>query len=265
AGRDFYATPRVSPDGRRLAWLEWDHPNMPWDGTELKLATLADDGLAGDPGTVAGGREESVFQPAWSPDGVLHLVCDASGWWNLYRVGADGALEALAPAEEGFGHPPWVFGLPTSPFLPGGLIPPIPGLGPMQRLGILEPDGTLNDLELPFTSFYPPQLRAVGDRLACIAGGPAQAAAVVVIDPPSGGGHVLRSSEDPELDPAHPPGPQPIASPTQGGPPPPPPARGRQSPPRGAAPPPPPFTPRRPPAPQGPPGGGGRRWSWLAT
>jgi dipeptidyl aminopeptidase/acylaminoacyl peptidase len=217
AGRDFYASPRVSPDGRRLAWLEWDHPNMPWDGTELKLATLAGDGLAGVPVTVAGGPEESVFQPAWSPDGVLHLVCDASGWWNLYRVGADGALEALAPAAEEFGHPQWVFGLSTYAFLSGGRIACIHGRGPMQRLGILGPDGVLNDLELPFTSFYPPQLRALGDRLACIAGGPTRAAAVVVIDPPTGGVHVLRSSEDRELDPGFLTVPEPIEFPTAGG------------------------------------------------
>ena len=217
AGRDFYATPRVSPDGRQLAWLEWDHPDMPWDGTELKLATLAGDGLAGDPVTVAGGPEESVFQPAWSPDGVLHLVCDASGWWNLYRVGADGVLDALAPAAEEFGHPQWVFGLSTYAFLPRGRIACIHGRGPVQRLGILEPGGVLNDLELPFTSFYPPQLRALGDRLVCIAGGPTRAAAVVVVDPSTGGIQVLRSSEDRELDPRFLTVPEPIEFPTAGG------------------------------------------------
>ena len=217
AGRDFYATPRVSPDGRQLAWLEWDHPDMPWDGTELKLATLAGDGLAGDPVTVAGGPEESVFQPAWSPDGVLHLVCDASGWWNLYRVGADGVLDALAPAAEEFGHPQWVFGLSTYAFLPRGRIACIHGRGPVQRLGILEPGGVLNDLELPFTSFYPPQLRALGDRLVCIAGGPTRAAAVVVVDPSTGGIQVLRSSEDRELDPGFLTVPEPIEFPTAGG------------------------------------------------
>ena len=217
AGRDFYATPRVSPDGRQLAWLEWDHPDMPWDGTELKLATLAGDGLAGDPMTVAGGPEESVFQPAWSPDGVLHLVCDASGWWNLYRVGADGVLDALAPAAEEFGHPQWVFGLSTYAFLPGGRIACIHGRGPVRRLGILEPGGVLNDLELPFTSFYPPQLRALGDRLVCIAGGPTRAAAVVVVDPSTGGIQVLRSSEDRELDPGFLTVPEPIEFPTAGG------------------------------------------------
>jgi dipeptidyl aminopeptidase/acylaminoacyl peptidase len=216
AGRDFYASPQVSPDGRRLAWLEWDHPNMPWDGTELKLAGLAADGLAGDPVTVAGGAEESVFQPAWSPDGFLHLVSDRTGWWNLYRAGPAG-LEPLCPAEEEFGHPQWVFGLSTYAFLPGGRIASIHGRGPMLRLGILGPDGALTDLELPFTTFYPPQLRAAGDRLACLAGGPTRASAVVLIDPASGGAEVLRSSEDRELDPGYLSPPEPIEFPTAGG------------------------------------------------
>src|SRR6266545_3391024 len=88
AGRDFYASPRCSPDGRRLAWLEWDHPNMPWDATELKVAELATG--AGAAATVAGGPGESIFQPEWSPDGVLHFVSDRSGWWNLYRAAAPG-------------------------------------------------------------------------------------------------------------------------------------------------------------------------------
>jgi dipeptidyl aminopeptidase/acylaminoacyl peptidase len=229
AGRDFYASPRLSPDGRRLAWLEWDHPNMPWDGTELRLAELDGDALAGEPVTVAGGPEESVFQPEWSPDGVLHLVSDRTGWWNLYRVGPDGPLpdgpledrggplEALAPAEEEFGHPQWVFGLATYTFLPGGRIACVHGRGPMQRLGVLAPDGILTDVELPFTSFYPPQLRAAGDQVACIAGSPTQAPAVVLIDPADGGVTVLRSSEDKELDPGYLTVPEPIEFPTEGG------------------------------------------------
>ncbi|HWD46601.1 MAG TPA: prolyl oligopeptidase family serine peptidase, partial [Actinomycetota bacterium] len=216
-GRDFYASPRVSPDGRRLAWLEWDHPNMPWDGTELRLATLDGDGLAGDPVTVAGGPEESVFQPDWSPDGVLHLVSDRTGWWNLYRMGPGGDLEALYPAEEEFGHPQWVFGMATYAFLPGGRIACVHGRGPMQHLGVLGPDGALTDLELPFTSFYPPHLRPAGDRLACIAGNPTGAPAVVLIDPAGGGVEVVRSSEDRELDPGYLTTPEPIEFPTAGG------------------------------------------------
>jgi dipeptidyl aminopeptidase/acylaminoacyl peptidase len=216
-GRDFYASPRVSPDGRRLAWLEWDHPNMPWDGTELKTAGLLEDRLVGDPVTVAGGPQESVFQPEWSPDGVLHLVSDRSGWWNLYRVGAGGRLQALAPMEEEFGHPHWVFGMSTYAFLPGGRIACIHGRGPLQRLGILDEDGSLTDLELPFTAFYPPHLRAFGARLACLAGSPTRAAAVVVIDPAGGDVQVLRSSEDRELDPGYLSVPEPIEFPTEGG------------------------------------------------
>jgi dipeptidyl aminopeptidase/acylaminoacyl peptidase len=230
AGRDFYASPRVSPDGRRLAWLEWDHPNMPWDGTELRQAELAGDALVGDPVTVAGGPKESVFQPEWSPDGLLHLVSDASGWWNLHRVDPDGTLVPLCPLEEEFGHPQWVFGMSTYAFLPGGRIATIHHRGPIQRLGILEPapagpagpgDGrpayVLRDLELPFTAFYPPHLRALGDRLALVAGGPTRPAAVVVVDPATGATQVLRSAEDRELDPGYLSVPEPIEYPTEGG------------------------------------------------
>ncbi|HJW60002.1 MAG TPA: prolyl oligopeptidase family serine peptidase, partial [Actinomycetota bacterium] len=160
--------------------------------------------------------EESVVQPEWGPDAVLHLVSDRTGWWNLYRVG-DGALEALAPAAEEFATPHWVFGMSTYAFLPGGRIACIHGRGPMQRLGVLEPDGALRDLELPFTSFYPPHLRAAGDRLACIAGSPTEAPAVVVIDPAGGGVQVLRSSEDEALDPGYLSVPEAIEFPTEGG------------------------------------------------
>ena len=86
SGHDFYAAPRLSPDGDRLAWLTWDHPRMPWDGTELHVATVTDDGTLADERVVLGGPAEAVFQPAWSPDGELHAVSDRTGWWNIYRV-----------------------------------------------------------------------------------------------------------------------------------------------------------------------------------
>ncbi|MBC8056997.1 MAG: PD40 domain-containing protein, partial [Rhizobiales bacterium] len=84
-GHDFFASPALSPDGRQLAWLGWDHPNMPWDGTTLWIADVAPDGTLGAPRRVAGGRAESIFQPSWSPSGELHFVSDRTGWWNLYR------------------------------------------------------------------------------------------------------------------------------------------------------------------------------------
>ncbi len=215
-GRDFYASPRLSPDGRRLAWLEWDHPNMPWDGTELKVAELSGGVPVGESRREAGGPDESIFQPEWSPGGTLHFVSDRSGWWNLYRI-QDGQVEALAPMQEEFGHPQWVFGLARYAFLPGGRIACIHGLGPLQRLGVLDPDGHLADLDLPFTAFYPPQLRVVGDRLACVAGSPTRDAAVVLIDPAGGQVEVLRQSGDQELDPGYLSVPRQIEFPTEGG------------------------------------------------
>ncbi|WP_295994541.1 S9 family peptidase [Rugamonas sp.] len=114
SGADFYAAPRVSPDGRALAWLSWDHPRMPWQGTELWLADFNADGTLAAPRRIAGGAEEAICQPEWSPDGRLHFVSDRSGWWNLYRYceAQDGQprIEGLCPMAAEFGAPHWSFG-----------------------------------------------------------------------------------------------------------------------------------------------------------
>jgi dipeptidyl aminopeptidase/acylaminoacyl peptidase len=110
AGHDFYAAPRLSPDGRRLAWLAWNHPSMPFFDTELWLADIAADGALVAPRRIAGGIGESLAQPHWSPDGCLYVVSDRSGWWNLYRVDSHDALEAVCPMSAEFAHPQWVFG-----------------------------------------------------------------------------------------------------------------------------------------------------------
>jgi dipeptidyl aminopeptidase/acylaminoacyl peptidase len=115
SGQDFYASPRLSTDGRRLAWLSWNHPDMPWDGTELWLADLGPDGLPANPRCVAGSREESVFQPQFAPDGTLYFVSDRNDWWNLYRL-REGRVEALMPMEAEFGLPQWIFGMSTYAF-----------------------------------------------------------------------------------------------------------------------------------------------------
>ena len=94
-GADFYSNPRVSPDGTQLAWLAWNHPNMPWDDTELFVASIASDGSIGQPRKVAGGEDESIFQPSWSPDGTLYFVSDRTDWWNLYAE-RDGKIVAHA-------------------------------------------------------------------------------------------------------------------------------------------------------------------------
>ena len=117
SGADFYAAPRLSPDGRQLAWLSWDHPNMPWDGTFLWLADIAVDGALTNARRVAGGANISVFQPEWSPDGTLHFVDDSTGWWNLYRW-RNGTPEPLCPRQAEFGLPLWQFGMRVSDFWP---------------------------------------------------------------------------------------------------------------------------------------------------
>ncbi len=110
SGNDFYSSPRISPDGTQLAWLTWHHPHMPWDGTELWVGQWAETGQIAQPERVAGGSAESVTQPEWSPEGVLHFVSDRSEWWNLYRW-QQGAVEALYPMEAEFAQPQWVFGM----------------------------------------------------------------------------------------------------------------------------------------------------------
>ena len=116
SGADFYSNPRLSPDGRRLAWLQWNHPNMPWDGSELWVGEIGEDGMVSSSELIAGGPQESIFQPEWAPDGTLYFVSDRTGWWNLYRRSGDGD-EAVAPMEAEFGLPQWVFGMATYAFL----------------------------------------------------------------------------------------------------------------------------------------------------
>ncbi len=116
AGHDFYASPVFSPDGTRLAWLAWDHPNMPWNGTVLEALEWGAEGIRGEPRSLAGGTRESLFQPRFSPSGALYVVTDRSGWWNLARVTQSG-LQPVHALEAELGRPQWVFGQSTWDFV----------------------------------------------------------------------------------------------------------------------------------------------------
>jgi hypothetical protein len=116
SGNDFYASPRLSPDGSCLAWLTWHHPNMPWNGTELWLGDIDASGAVVNARQVAGGSDESIFQPEFSPDGTLYFVSDKSAWWNIYRLIDDQRVEAVHAREAEFGAPQWVFGMSTYAF-----------------------------------------------------------------------------------------------------------------------------------------------------
>ncbi|HEY3163679.1 MAG TPA: hypothetical protein VGJ71_04930, partial [Candidatus Limnocylindrales bacterium] len=122
-GHDFVSAPRVSPDGRQLAWLCWDHPNLPWDGTELVLAELDEAGRPANERVVAGSPSDWIAQPRWSPDGVLHFVAELDGWMNLFRLGRGERIERVSePFEAEFAFPDWVFGLANYAFGPDGSI-----------------------------------------------------------------------------------------------------------------------------------------------
>jgi len=178
-GSDFYAAPRLSPDGTSLAWLEWHHPNMPWDGTELRLATIAADGSLADPRTIAGSRTDWISQPRWSPDGVLHFAAEPTGWMNLFRwVG--GRAEQITDLEAELVGPDWQFGYSTYLFLSGGDILAIARSAGRDELIRIARDGSMTTIDLPYTEMS--SLSADGTRIVLRAAGPKQPAHVIELD-----------------------------------------------------------------------------------
>jgi len=198
SGADFYSSPRCSPDGGRLAWLSWNHPNMPWDGTQLWVGELTAGGTVGHQHLVAGGPTESIFQPEWSPDGVLYFVSDRSGWWNLYRWRA-GAVEPLCPMAAEFGVPQWVFGLSTYAFESVERIVCCYGERGKWRLATLDTrTRQLSPIEIPYTDIG--SLHATGGRVLFHGASPTQAPAIVEMEPSAKRTQVLRSSSETVID-----------------------------------------------------------------
>jgi dipeptidyl aminopeptidase/acylaminoacyl peptidase len=170
-GADFYSSPRLSPDGRSLAWLSWDHPNMPWQGTTLWLAEVRDDGTLAAPARIAGGVEESICQPEWSPDGLLHFVSDRSGWWNLYRLCGDRRTESLCPMEAEFGSPHWTFGNSMYGFRSASeIICTYIDKGVSRLARLLPGSGKLEAIANPYEEIR--ELRVGKGYIAMLAGGP---------------------------------------------------------------------------------------------
>jgi dipeptidyl aminopeptidase/acylaminoacyl peptidase len=215
AGNDFYSTPRLSPDGTQLAWLTWNHPNMPWDGCELWVGTLDTNGYVVRAELVAGGPEESIFQPQWSPDGVLYFISDRSGWWNIYRRRAN-QVEPLHPLDAEFGIPQWVFGLSTYTFISPERIVCCYSDKDGSHLAFLDTTtGQLTPLQTSYTSIG--NIQATSDRILFIGASPTEFSALVEIDLASQQTSVLRRSSNVELDPAYISVPQPIEFPTEQG------------------------------------------------
>ncbi|MFN0120817.1 MAG: S9 family peptidase [Blastocatellia bacterium] len=211
SGHDFFAAPRLSPDGETLCWLSWDHPRMPWDGTELWTAPVHNHGDHGGHGghgghgapgrarKIAGGPEESITQPQWSPDGTLHFISDSSGWCNLYRLEGETA-HALCPMENDFGAPHWTFGVSTWGFLDADqILCSFIERGSAQLSLLNTRTGRLHRLETPFSRID--GLRTQNGCAVFAAAGPLEPNAIVLFDGAKLSHESLRQASDALIDP----------------------------------------------------------------
>lgn len=214
SGNDFYATPRLNPEGTRLAWLTWNHPNMPWDGTELWVADVLEEGTLGEPEKVAGGETESVFQPTWSLDGVLHFVSDRSGWWNLYRW-REGEIEHLLDMDAEFGLPQWGFDMSTYDFeSPTSIICTYTQNGIWYLARLDTEEQTLTPIETPYTHVLSPKVGPEG--IALRVGSATEPASIALLDLKTNEISILRRSTRRVPRPAYLSESEPIEFPTEG-------------------------------------------------
>ena len=247
SGSDFYSSPRLSPDRSVLAWLSWNHPNMPWDGTQLWVAQIEEDGSLGEAECVAGGVDESIFQPEWSPDGVLYFVSDRTGWWNFYRwqpstlpnPPKNKSLSLSSPFEKGeprgvrgeteggrveplcemaaeFGLPQWVFGMSTYGFeSENRIICTYTQEGIWQLASLDLQTKQLEVIETPYTEIS--SVHAANGRAVFIGGSGTEATVIVQMDLATRQMEVLRRSNELEIDSGYISTPQAIAFPTENG------------------------------------------------
>jgi dipeptidyl aminopeptidase/acylaminoacyl peptidase len=223
SGHDFYSAVSISPDGRRICWVSWDHPNMPWDGTELWEAELdVSDACVRAPRLVAGGRSESVTQPKYGPDGTLHYVSDPSGWWNLYAAAPDeGGGRPLGPMQAELGVPDFVFGLSSYALLGDGTVLATWRRDGREHVGVLRPGSdSFSEVDCGFT--YVTQLRDAddGSSAVAVAGSATLPPSVVRMEVSVTGGvdvEILRRSRADVVDAAYLSTPEPIDFPTEGG------------------------------------------------
>lgn len=194
SGHDFYSSPRLAPDGRWLAFLAWDHPNMPWVGTGLYVISLTQ--ADAKPILIAGGEGESIFQPEWAPDGsALYFISDRSGWWNIYRQVSRTPTEAVTEMEAEFGQPQWVFGMSTYAFTENNRLVcsyVSKGLAHLATVDLATKE--LKPLDLPWTEFS--SVRGYKNRVVFRAGSSTQPSSIVVLDVDSDHPNILKRSTD---------------------------------------------------------------------
>ena len=217
SGSDFYSSPSVSPDGSKLAWLSWEHPNMPWDDTSLWVADILDDGSLGEPRAVAGAPGESVFQPEWSPDGALYFVSDRTGWWNIYRERGS-HIEAMAPMMAEFGAPAWALGSRTYAFESAERIVCQYVENGFWKLATLDTRTMqFTPIETPYTEMSRGDIKASAGRVVFEAGSSSLPDALLSLDPGAGEVEPIRQAGPVPVDEGYISEPQPIEFETAGG------------------------------------------------
>lgn len=213
SGNDFYSNPRLSSDGKQLCWITWNHPNMPWDGTELWVAPVNQDGLLGSAELIDGGVNTSIFQPEWSDDGSLYFVCDRTDWWNIYKFEHETEMPLCEMAAE-FGLPQWVFGMSTYALASDHQMICTYSQKGITHLATLDTrTGKLKEIQTPYTSMSGPKVS--GNQVLLIAGSATTPTSIVLLDLNSGEFQVLRKSSQLELDPGYFSEPQPVEFPTE--------------------------------------------------
>ena len=215
SGNDFYAVPRLNPDGTHLAWLTWNHPNMPWDGVELWIGEIGADGSLVRTECVAGGVDESIFQPEWSPDGTLYFVSDRTGWWNLYCYQA-GTVEPICEMEAEFGRPQWIFGMSTYRFVSANqIICTYTQEGVWHLASLDTTTRSLDPIETPYTSIS--NLQVVPGGVLFSASSSSESASIVRLDLVTRQFEVICRSSEIKIDPGYLSTPQAIEFPPEGG------------------------------------------------
>jgi dipeptidyl aminopeptidase/acylaminoacyl peptidase len=200
SGADFYSDPAISPDGTMLAWLQWSHPNMPWDGTELWVAPIDDEGKLGPKERIAGTRDESIFQPSWSPDGTLYYVSDITGWWNLYRRRGT-QIEPIHPMPAEFGKPQWTFSMATYAFITAERLAVTYSENGRWKLALVETDPRkFEPIDLALEPLE--SIRATPRALYFVGGSPTEAPVIARMSLAAAEAEVLRRSSPDRIEPA---------------------------------------------------------------
>ena len=203
SGNDFYATPRLSPDGSVLAWLTWNHPNMPWDGTELWMASIGEDGRLGEPEWVAGDIDESIMQPEWSPDGTLYFVSDRSGWANLYRWRYH-KVEPVLEMEADFAKTHWWGGVSAYGFESASRLVCSYVQEGVWHLAHLYPEAhCLESLEIPYSEMGRADLKVAPGRVVFEAGSPVRPMSILELNLTTGALTVLQVANTANVDPGY--------------------------------------------------------------